>query len=41
MHVNTFLKMQIQESRCHALASSMWKYDESTIVNGFLILSNG
>jgi len=41
MHLNTFLKIQVQESRCHAPTSSIWKYDESTIVIRFLILSNG
>jgi len=41
MHLNTFLEIQVHESRCHTFASSIWKYDESTIVIGFFVLSNG
>jgi hypothetical protein len=41
MHLSTFLEIQVsvtfllQESKCHILASSIWKYDE------FFVLSNG
>ncbi len=37
MHLNTFKKIQIHET----CASSVWKYDESTIEIGYFILSNG
>jgi hypothetical protein len=41
MHLSTFKKIQVHESRCHIPISSKWKYDESTIVIGFFKLSNG
>jgi hypothetical protein len=41
MQLNTFFEIQVHESRYHALASNIWKYDESTIVLGFFLLSNG
>jgi hypothetical protein len=41
MHLSIILKIQAQESRCHTLASSIWKCDESTIVVEFFVLSNG
>jgi len=41
MHLVTFLEIQVHESRCHTHVSNIWNYDESTIVLGFLVLSNG
>jgi hypothetical protein len=41
MHLSTILKIQVHESRCHVPTSSIWKYDEGTIVIEFFVLSNG
>ncbi len=41
MHLNTFLEIQVQESMSPTLSSSIWKYDENTIVIEFFILSYG
>jgi hypothetical protein len=41
MHLSTFLEILLQESRCHAPTSNILKYDESTIIIGFFVLSNG
>jgi hypothetical protein len=41
MHLSTFLKIQVQENMCHTPISSIWQYNESTIVIEFFVLSNG
>jgi len=41
MHLSTFLEIQVLESMCHTLTSSIWKYDENTIVIEFFVVSNG
>jgi hypothetical protein len=41
MHLSTFLQIQVQESRCDTPIWSIWKYDESTIIIEFFVLSNG
>jgi hypothetical protein len=41
MCLSTFLEIQVHENRCHTFTSNISKYDESTIVIGFFVLSNG
>ncbi len=41
MHLSKLKKIQVQESNYHALASGIWKCDESTIVIEFFVLLNG
>jgi hypothetical protein len=39
MHLSIFLKIQVQENRCHYPTSSIWKCDENIIIIGFFVLS--
>jgi hypothetical protein len=41
MHLNIYLKIQVQENRCHYPTSTIWKCDENTIIIEFFVLSDG